>query len=127
MRIQISPLDYLKSNPDQLQRLVEHCNNKDGGHVNINVNVDHQKKASTHGIPLVDEDFSLPELFQDEDSIILATSPNQKIDPFYISLFINGNRFSFWIIDLGAFDNVMPTSVAKELGLPLTKTFGRCY
>ena len=30
VRIQISPLDYLKSNLDRLQRLVEHCNNKDG-------------------------------------------------------------------------------------------------
>ena len=30
VRIKISPLDYLKSNPNQLQRVVEHYNNKDG-------------------------------------------------------------------------------------------------
>ena len=57
----------------------------------------------------------------------MATCSNLKPGPFYISLFINGNRLSNCIIDSGASDNVMPTSVAKALGLPLTKAFGRCY
>ena len=81
MRIQISPLDYLKSNPNQIQRLVEHYNNKDGGHDSMNANVDHQNKTSTSGTPLVDEDLVLPKLFQREESIILVTSPNQKPNP----------------------------------------------
>ena len=58
-------MDYLKSNPDQLQRLVEHCNNKDGGHVNINANVDHHNKTSTSGTYLTDEYFSLPKFFKE--------------------------------------------------------------
>lgn len=120
-------MDYLKSNPDQLKRLVEHCNSKETDHANINANVENHNKASTSGTSFDNEDFAIPRLFQEEESTVLATCPSQKPDPFYISLFINGNRLSNCIIDSRAFDNVMPASVAKALRLPLTKTFGRCY
>ena len=109
-----------------LKRLVEHCN-KDKEWVSINANIDYLSKASTNGSSLTDEDFALPKLFQEEESIVLATCPNKKPDPFYISMFINGNRLSNCIIDSGVSDNVMCASVEKALGLPLTKTFGRCY
>ena len=66
-------------------------------------------------------------LFDQENSSMLATSPGQKPDPFYISLYINGCKLSNCIIDSGASDNVMPYSIAKALGLNLTKMHGRCY
>ena len=66
-------------------------------------------------------------MFQEEESAILSTCPNEKLDPFYIYLFIYKNRLSNCIIDSRAFDNVVPTSIAKDLGLLLTKNFGRCY
>lgn len=50
-----------------------------------------------------------------------------KPEPFYVSLFINGYKLNNCIIDSGASDNIMPSAVAKALGLPLTKTFGKCY
>ena len=81
VRIQISPLEYLKSNLDQLQRLVEHCNNKDVGHVNIDANVDHQNKASTSGTSLTDEDFVLPKLFKEEEPLVSATCQMQNHIP----------------------------------------------
>lgn len=31
------------------------------------------------------------------------------------------------VIDLGDFDNVMPTQVAKALGLTITSSHGKCY
>jgi hypothetical protein len=117
----------LKSYPDQLQRCIEHCNNKDGGHDSMNANVDHHSKTSTIGTSLVDEDLTIPNFFQEEYSIVLVSSPNKKIDPFYISLFINGNKLSNCIIDSRASDNVMSSSIAKALGILLTKTFSHCY
>ena len=120
-------MDYLKSNFDQLKRLVEHCNSKETDHANINANVEHHNKANTSGASFDNEDFAIPRLFQEEESTVLATFPSQKTDPFYISLFINRNRLSNYIIDSGASNNVMFSFVSKALGLPLTKTFGRCY
>ena len=66
-------------------------------------------------------------LLNQEDSIMLATSPGKKLDPFYISLYINRCKLSNCIIDLGVSDNVMPYSIAKALDLNLTKVHGRCY
>ena len=94
---------------------------------NINSNVEHYNNATTSGASFDNEDFAIPRLFQEEESIVLAICPNEKPYPFYISLFINGNRFNNYIIDLRASDNVMPTSIANDLGLPFTKTFGRCF
>lgn len=61
---------------------------------------------------------------QIDDSTPLLES---KPEPFYISLFINGHMLNNCIIDLGAFDNIMPSTLAKALGLSLNKTFDRCY
>ncbi|KAH9308697.1 hypothetical protein KI387_036608, partial [Taxus chinensis] len=49
------------------------------------------------------------------------------IKPFYLSLLINGFKFSNCIIDAGASDNMMPEKVAHALGLTLTKSYRRCY
>ena len=66
-------------------------------------------------------------MFNQKDSKVLATSPRQKPEPFYISLYINGCKLSNCIIDSGASDNVMPYSMAKALGLNLTKMHWRFY
>ena len=75
MRIQISPIDYLKYKFDQLQRLVE-SSNKDGDHINVNANIDNQIKTSTSGSSYLDENLALPKLFQEEELVVLATSYN---------------------------------------------------
>lgn len=50
-----------------------------------------------------------------------------KPEPFYISLLLNGQKLSNCIIDSGASNNIMPSPMAKSLGLTLTKMFGRCF
>ena len=113
-KIQISPIDYLKSHPSKLKRLIDRCK---GNALELN-----------HSVTIEEGDETLTSnFFNQEDSTILATSPRQKPDPFYISLYINGCKLSNCIIDSGALDNVMPYSVAKALGLNLTKVHGRCY
>lgn len=91
---------------------------------NINSTVSDESPSSG---PLNDEEPILPSLFQEEYSSILATAPGHKLDSFYVSLFVNGHKLSNCIIDFGASDNVMPTSIAKALGMTLTKTFGWYY
>lgn len=61
------------------------------------------------------------------ESIRPSHVPDQKPEPFYVSLFINGYKLNNYIIDLGASNNIMPSTVAKALGLTLTKTFGKCF
>ena len=65
-----------------MKRLVEHCNSKETDHANINANVEHHNKASTSGASFDNEDFAIPGLFQEEESIILVTFPKKKPDPF---------------------------------------------
>ena len=113
-KIQISPLDYLKSHPYELKRLVDLCKG-DALELNHSVTVEMGEETLTSN------------LFDQEKSSVLATSPGQKPDPFYISLYINGCKLSNCIIDSGASDNVMPYSIAKALGLNLTKVHERFY
>ena len=113
-KIQISLIYYLKSHPSKLKRLVDQCKGNTS-YLNHNLIVEKGDDTLTFG------------MFNQEDSTILATSPRQKPDPFYISLYINGCKPSNCIIDSGASDNFMPYFVAKALGLNLTKVHGRCY
>lgn len=81
-----------------------------------------------HNVTVEEEgEILMANLFHQEESIVLATSPGQKPDPFYVSLYINRCKLSNYIIDSGASDNVMPFSVAKALGLSLTKVDEKCY
>ncbi|KAH9310211.1 hypothetical protein KI387_038122 [Taxus chinensis] len=54
-----------------------------------------------------------------------SPSTSERIEPFYVSLLINGYKLSNCILDFGASDNVMPAKLADALGLTLTKTIGR--
>lgn len=120
-KIQISPIDYLKSHPDQLQRLIDRC--KNGGNIQVNSNVRDKIQINTNEGNPQDEDLSIPRLLQEKESMIHATCLDLKPEPFYVSLFINGNRLSNCIIDSGALDNVMLAPVAKALGFPLLEIF----
>lgn len=113
-KIQISAIDYLKSHPNELKIFIKHCKDE-------NVELNH---ATTFEL---EDDTLTSNLFNEVENSILATSPGQKLEPFYVSLFINGWKLSNCIIDSGASDNVMPYIVAKALGLTLTKSNGRCY
>ena len=76
-KIKISPIDYLKSHPSELKRLIDRCR---GNTLELN-----------HNVAIEEGDETLTSnLFNQEDSTILETSPGKKHDPFYISLYING-------------------------------------
>lgn len=70
---------------------------------------------------------NLPKSNSFQNDLVSYPSPIEKIEPFYISLLINGFKLSNCVIDSGASDNVMPTEVANALSLTLTKIFGRCF
>lgn len=95
-------------------------------HPNLNSTVSDESPQINSG-PLIDQELVLPFLFQEEDSLVLATSPGQKPGSFYVSLFLNGHKLSNYIIDSGASNNVMPSSVGCTLKLTLTKKFIYCY
>ena len=75
-KVQISTIDYLKSHPSELKRLVDRCKGNTSD-TNCKVMVEKEDETLTSG------------LFNQEDSTILATSPGQKLEPLYISLYIN--------------------------------------
>ena len=51
----------------------------------------------------------------------------KKLDPFCISMLLNGRKLSNCIIYSDVSDNIMPSSIAKTSGLTLTKNYGKCY
>lgn len=104
-KVQISTIDYLKSHPSELKRLVDRCK---GGTSNLNHNVMPEKENET----------LTSNLFDQEESTVLATFPGQKPKPFYISLYINGWKLSNCIIDSGASYNVILIFVAIEDATP---------
>lgn len=59
--------------------------------------------------------------------ILRVASSSTKLEPFYVLLFIHGYKMNNCIIDSHASDNIMLAYVAKDLDIPLTKTFGNCY
>lgn len=113
-RIQISPINYLKYNPIEINRFIDHYR---GDNMNLNHNL---------GSTIKNESLT-SNLFEQGEPSILATFPSQKPKPFYVSLYINGSRLKNCIIDLGASNNVMSSPIAKALGLTLPKSHHRCY
>lgn len=109
-KVQISQFEYLKKNPQQLDKLV-HCIKKDYKKPHSDV---HQESRENF-----DEDEQ--EGFVSKESSLVATSFSNKPDPFYISLYIASCKLSNCIIDSSASDNVMPSKVAHALGLSLNK------
>jgi hypothetical protein len=62
-------LDYLKSNPTELHKLVKCCKGESSGNVN----------ACSSSISI--ENPSLEDLFKEDESSVLATSLGKKHDP----------------------------------------------
>lgn len=126
--VQISLAEYLKLNPRELDTLVEFVKVDDAhalasetqtpmstdspAHANFSL-TQVNPESSSRSIPLQDD--------------LLELNLENKPEPFHVSLYINGHKLSNCIIDSGASNNVMPSVVAKFLGLTLTKTFGKCY
>lgn len=115
-KVQISQFEYLKKNPQQLDKLV-HCIKKDFKQPHSDV---HQESSENF-----DDDEQ--EGFVSKESSLVATSFSNKPDPFYISLYIAGCKLSNYIIDSGSSDNVMPSKVAHALGLSLNKPTGKVF
>lgn len=101
-KIQMSEVEFLRSNLDQFDRLVKFVKEKDTSS-------------------------NLPNSNSLQNNLVTFPSPVEKIEPFYISLLINGYKLSNCVINSGASDNVMPSKVVNALGLTLTKTFGRYF
>lgn len=99
----MSKVEFLRSNLDQFDLLVKFVKEKDT-------------------IPS-----NLPKSNLLQNNLVTFPSPIEKIEPFYISLLINGYKLSNCVIDFEASYNVMPSKFANALGLNLTKTFGKCF
>ncbi|XP_059070429.1 uncharacterized protein LOC131860082 [Cryptomeria japonica] len=84
----------------------------------VNVALSSQGDVSIH--PLSHEVILEIIALQNDDTLSVVES---KPGPFDISPFINGHKSNNCIIDLSASDNIIPSAVAKALGLSLTKTF----
>ena len=108
----MSEAEYLKANPDQFDRLVKFVNDK--------------KISPSRDTP---PDISVTPKPKVSQSNLVSNPPTAsgRIDPFFISLLVNGFKLSNCVIDSGASDNVMPAKVATALGLEMTKTFSRCF
>lgn len=64
----------------------------------------------------------IPQMFSDDSSV----SYIEDIDPFFLSLIINGKTLKSCMIDLGASNTIMPFKVMEGLGLKLDTKQGRC-
>lgn len=112
IKIQMFEVEYLQSKLGQFDRLVKFVKDK---YLSSTIN-------SSQGNLVSFEPRNLP-----NNLVTIPSYVPRKIDPFYISLLINGFKLSNYVIDSKAPDNVMPLKVANALDLTLTKTFGHCY
>lgn len=62
-----------------------------------------------------------------KDKILTTDVPIPKPAPFYVSLFIHGHKLNNYIIDSKVLENIMSSSIAKALDLPITQPLGKCY
>lgn len=122
--ITISPAEYLKLNPRELDRLVQYV--KGSSVTNAHVADEVPEDSRNIDEPIFVSERGTQNAEATVNSVQKETE-EKKPNPFYISLLLNGQKLSNCIIDSGASDNIMPQSVAKALGLELTRTFGCCY
>lgn len=124
----MSPIYYLKIHPTKLHKLVDYCKGDANARTQPNVKstISNDQPQLNNG-SIANEGLDLPFLLKEEEVSVFATSPSQKPNPFYVSLYVNGHKLSNYIINFRVFDNVMPSSISHALGLTLTKTFGFFY
>ena len=56
----------------------------------------------------------------------MVNSASGTVNPFFLSLMINGKTLKSCMIDSGASNTVMPTDIMKSLGLKVDTPHGRC-
>jgi len=56
-----------------------------------------------------------------------SQNPFNKLEPFNVSLYIVGYKLSNCVIDSRSSENVMPTQVAKALGLSYMSSLGKSF
>ena len=49
-----------------------------------------------------------------------------NVEPFFLSILVNGKTLKNYMIDSSASSTVMPFEIMKELGLKVDTTQGRC-
>lgn len=108
----MSEVEYLQANPDQFDWLVKFVKDKDT----------HPTSSSSQSIPCYYEPKNLP-----NNLITIPSSIPRKVEPFYISLVMNGFKLSNRVIDSGALDNVIPSKVGQCLRIKFNQIFGNCY
>lgn len=56
-----------------------------------------------------------------------VTSFLSNIDPFYVTLIVDGKLLNNCMIDLGASSNIMQIEIMKKMGLKINCAYGKCY
>lgn len=64
----------------------------------------------------------IPQMYLDNSS----TTYIENIDPFFLSLIINGKTLKNFMIDSGALDTVMPFKIMESLSLKVDTNQGKC-
>lgn len=126
--VHIYPAGYLKLNLKEMDRLVEFVKGDDAhaltSETQTPMSTNYLAHTNVSPALVIPESSSKTIPLQND---LLEPNLENKPEPFYVSLYFNGHKLSNCIIDFGASDNVMPSTVAEALGLTLTKTFGKCY
>lgn len=55
------------------------------------------------------------------------TSNPSHVNPFFLSLIIDGKLLRNCMIDSRASNNIMPIKIMEEMGLKVDSTYGKCY
>jgi len=65
----------------------------------------------------------IPEVYL---GMTMTKCPSQ-VEPFYVSLVINGKVIRNCMLDSGASTNIMPLAIMQQAGLKIDKACGKCY
>ncbi|HEX4852156.1 MAG TPA: reverse transcriptase-like protein, partial [Puia sp.] len=72
---------------------------------------------------MCNEEDETPEVYL---GMTMTKCPSQ-VEPFYVSLVINGKIIRNCMLDSGASTNVMPLAIMQQAGLKIDKACGKCY
>jgi len=72
---------------------------------------------------ICNEEDEAPEVYL---GVTMTKCPSQ-VEPFYVSLVINGKVIRNCMLDSGASTNIMPLAIMQQAGLKIDKACGKCY
>ncbi|KAH9323744.1 hypothetical protein KI387_018383, partial [Taxus chinensis] len=104
-------IEYLQTHPAQFDRLINA----------VRRNNPIPSSSNSKGM------IPTPSTPPSQHMLALSASKIDKVEPFYLSLLMNGFELNNYIIDSGASDNVMPLKVANALSMKLTRVNRACY